>query len=172
MNREGAKIAKKTSNAMGFGESTSPELEEIARTVVDAIYTVHRNLGPGLLESVYSICLAHELRKRGLKVEREVKLPILYDDVRLEAGFRLDLVVVNPVSSSRQRPSEKLIPVFDAQLLIYLKLTGFTLGFLVNFNVTLNQGRYKSASFCPKTQKHEPYVTFPQHFFASFVPSR
>jgi GxxExxY protein len=121
---------------MGYGESTSPELERIARIVVDAIYTVHRNLGPGLLESVYSICVAHELRKRGLKVEREVQLPILYDGVRLEAGLRLDLVVESCIIVET-KAVEKLIPVFDAQVLTYLKLTGYTLGFLVNFNVTL-----------------------------------
>jgi GxxExxY protein len=122
--------------AMGYGESTSPELERIARIVVDAIYTVHRNLGPGLLESVYSVCLAHELRKRGLKVEREVQLPILYDGIRLEAGLRLDLVVESCIIVET-KAVEKLIPVFDAQLLTYLRLTGYTLGFLVNFNVTL-----------------------------------
>ena len=78
---------------MGYGESTSAEVERIAKIIVDCAYTVHSKLGPGLLESVYSICLAHELRKRGLKVEREVTLPILYDDIRLESGLRLDLVV-------------------------------------------------------------------------------
>src|SRR5580700_3357978 len=121
---------------MGYGESTNPELERIARIVVDAIFKVHSNLGPGLLESVYSICLAHELRKRGLKVEREVKLPILYDGVRLESGLRLDLVVESCIIVEA-KAVDKLIPVFDAQLLTYLKLTGYTLGFLVNFNVTL-----------------------------------
>jgi GxxExxY protein len=121
---------------MAYGESTSPELERIARIVVDAIYKVHSNLGPGLLESVYSICLAHELRKRGLKVDREVKLPILYDGVRLESGLRLDLVVESSIIIEA-KAVEKLIAVFDAQLLTYLKLTGYTLGFLVNFNVPL-----------------------------------
>src|ERR1700683_4185891 len=98
---------------MGYGESTNPELERIARIVVDAIYTVHRKMGPGVLESVYSICLAHELRKRGLKVEREVQLPILYDGVRLEAGLRLDLVVESCIIIEA-KAVEKLIPIFDA----------------------------------------------------------
>lgn len=121
---------------MGYGESTNPELERIARIVVDCVFRVHSNLGPGLLESVYSICLAHELRRRGLKVEREVKLPILYDDVRLESGLRLDLVVESAIIIET-KAVERLIPLFDAQLLTYLKLTGHTLGFLANFNVAL-----------------------------------
>jgi GxxExxY protein len=135
---------------MRFGESTSPELEQMARNVVDAIYTVHSKLGPGLLESVYSICLAHELRKRGLKVEREVKLPILYDDIRLEAGLRLDLVVESRIIIE-VKAVEKLIPIFDAQLLTYLKLTGYALGFLVNFNVTLIKEGMKRVILSPKS---------------------
>jgi GxxExxY protein len=137
---------------MAYGESTTPELERIARIVVDAIYKVHSNLGPGLLESVYSICLAHELRKRGLKVDREVKLPILYDGVRLESGLRLDLVVESSIIIE-VKAAEKLIAVFDAQLLTYLKLTGYALGFLVNFNVPLIKDGMKrmilSANPCP-----------------------
>jgi GxxExxY protein len=91
-------------------------------------------LGPGLLESVYSICLAHELRKRGLRVEREVKLPIVYDNVTLECALRLDLVVESCIVIET-KAVEKLIPIYDAQLLTYLRLTNYTLGFLVNFNV-------------------------------------
>jgi GxxExxY protein len=135
---------------MGYGETTNSELERIARIVVDAIYKVHSNLGPGLLESVYSICLAHELRKRGLKVDREVKLPILYDGVRLECGLRLDLVVESCMIVE-VKAVEKLIPIFDAQLLTYLKLTGYTLGFLVNFNVTLIKDGMKRVILSAKT---------------------
>jgi GxxExxY protein len=121
---------------MGFGESTSPELERIARIVVDAIFKVHSTLGPGLLESVYSICLAYELRKRGLTVRREVALPIIYDGVRLEAGLRIDLIVEEKLIVEC-KCVERMIPVFDAQLLTYLKLTDMDLGLLVNFNVPL-----------------------------------
>jgi len=121
---------------MGYGDSANPELERIAKIVVDCIYSVHRKLGPGLLESVYSICLAHELRKRGVKVDREVMLPIIYDDIRLESALRLDLVVESR-TVIEAKAVEKLIPVFDAQLLTYLKLSGYPLGFLVNFNVPL-----------------------------------
>jgi GxxExxY protein len=132
---------------MGYGESTNPELERIARIVVDAIYKVHSNLGPGLLESVYSICLAHQLRKSGLNVQREVKLPVLFDGVRLDAGLRLDLVVESCIIVEA-KAVEKLIAVFDAQLLTYLKLTGYTLGFLVNFNVTLIKDGIKRVILC------------------------
>jgi GxxExxY protein len=125
-------------------------LERIARIIVDAVYTVHSNLGPGLLESVYSICLAHELRKRGLKVEREIILPILYDGVRIEAGLKLDLVVESCIIIEA-KAVDKLIAVFDAQLLTYLKLSGYTLGFLVNFNVTLIKDGIKRVILSPKT---------------------
>jgi GxxExxY protein len=141
---------------MGYGESTSPDLERIAGIIVDSIFTVHSNLGPGLLESVYSICLAHELRKRGLKVEREVKLPIVYDGIRLDAGLRLDLVVESCIIIET-KAVEKLNPVFEAQLLTYLKQTGHTLGFLVNFNVTLIKHGLKrvirSAKIAPPATK-------------------
>jgi GxxExxY protein len=76
---------------MGYGESTSPEIEEIARTAVDAAFRVHSRLGPGVLESAYETCLAYELRKLGYHVETQVVLPILYDGVRLDAGYRIDL---------------------------------------------------------------------------------
>jgi GxxExxY protein len=132
-----------------YGETTSPEVERIARIVVDGIFEVHSTLGPGLLESVYSICLAHELRKRALKVEREVNFPIIYDGVRIECGLRLDIVVESCVIVET-KAVEKLIPVFDAQLLTYLKLTGYTLGFLVNFNVPLIRDGIKRVIHSPK----------------------
>jgi GxxExxY protein len=134
---------------MGFGESTDPEVERVATIVVDAIYTVHRNLGPGLLESVYSICLAYELRKRGLTVERELKLPIIYDDVRLESSLRIDLVVESCIIVEA-KSVEQLIPVHEAQLFTYLKLTGHMLGFLVNFNVRLIKDGIKRVIRSPK----------------------
>jgi GxxExxY protein len=119
-----------------YGESTSDRVEQVAREIVDAAFKVHSTLGPGLLESVYSICLAHELRKRGLRVERELKLPIVYDGVTLEAGLRVDLLVEGCVVVET-KAVERLIPVFEAQVLTYLRLTRTTLGFLINFNVPL-----------------------------------
>jgi GxxExxY protein len=119
-----------------FGESTSPEIERVASRIVDAAFRVHSTLGPGLLESVYSICLAHELRKFGLRVDREIKIPIVYDGVRIEAGLRIDLLVESSIIVET-KAVERMIPVFQAQLLTYLKLTGYSLGFLINFNVPL-----------------------------------
>ena len=121
---------------MPYGESTSAEVERIATAIVDACLVVHKRFGPGLLESVYKACLAAELRKRGFTVLREVIVPIHYDGVELEEGFRIDLLV-NDLVIVEAKSVEKMIPLFDAQLLTHLKLTNNGLGFLVNFNVVL-----------------------------------
>ena len=113
----------------------SKELERIAEMIVESAYHVHKNLGPGLLESVYEACLAHELTARGLKVQRQVVVPILYDSVRLEEGFRIDLLVENLVIIEL-KAVDALLPVHKAQVLTYIKLSGLRLGFLINFNVT------------------------------------
>lgn len=118
---------------MAFGENTSSEIERVASIIVDAIYAVYERLGPGLLESVYLICLEYELVKRGLRVQKDVPVPIIYDSVRLDAAFKLDLLV-NDLVIIELKAVEKLIPLFDAQLLTYLKLTDKRLGILVNFN--------------------------------------
>jgi GxxExxY protein len=110
--------------------------EEFARQIVDATYTVHRALGPGLLESVYETCLAHELTKRRLQVARQIELPIVYDSLRLDAGLRLDLLVENTVVIEL-KAVEKLLPIHTAQALTYLKLTGLRLALLINFNVAV-----------------------------------
>ena len=112
------------------------ESEEFARQIVDAALVVHRTLGPGLLESVYEICLEHELRKRGLAVGRQVSLPVVYDGAELDAGLRLDLIVGRRVVVEL-KAVEALLPVHKAQVLTYLKLTGHRLGLLINFNVPL-----------------------------------
>ncbi len=114
----------------------SSRTDEIAKVVVDAAYAVHKALGPGLLESVYEICLAHELVKRGLKIERQVSLPVVYDSIRLDAGLRLDIVVEQQVVVEL-KAVEVLLPVHEAQLLTYLKLSRHRLGLLINFNVPL-----------------------------------
>ena len=130
---------------MGYGENSREELERIAKIVVDAAYKVHSTLGPELLEGVYSLCLAHELRKRGLAVLREVKLPITYDGIRIESALRIDLLVESCVIVET-KAVETLIPVFKAQLLTYLKLTGNQLGFLINFNVPSRSDEYHHLS--------------------------
>ena len=108
----------------------------VARQIVDAAYEVHSTLGPGLLETVYEVCLVHELAKRGLAVSRQVSLPVIYDGVLLDAGFRLDLLVSDCVIVEL-KAVELLLPVHKAQVLTYLKLSGHRLGFLINFNVPL-----------------------------------
>ena len=114
-----------------------PELvETLGTAVVDAAYKVHTTLGPGLLESVYEACLAHELKKRGVEFQRQVALPVHYDGICLDAGLRLDLWVGKQLVVEL-KAVEKLLPVHTAQLMTYLKLTENRLGLLVNFNVAL-----------------------------------
>ncbi len=117
-------------------EKIPEKTNEVTRQVVDAAFAVHKALGPGLLESVYEVCLAHELEKRRLTVVRQVSVPVLYDGVRLEAGLRLDLVVEDCVVVEL-KAVEALHPVHTAQVLTYLKLSGHRLGLLSNFNVPL-----------------------------------
>ena len=110
--------------------------EETARSILDAAIAVHRQLGPGLLESVYEICLAHELTKRNHAVRTQVALPVIYDTVKLEAGYRVDLIVDECVIVEI-KSVEALAPVHHAQLLTYLRLSERRLGLLMNFNVPL-----------------------------------
>ena len=117
-------------------EPIPPETERIANAVVDAAMKVHRTLGPGLLESVYEACLCYELEQRGIPFKAQVSLPVVYEDVRLDAGLRLDLLVDNGVIAELKAVQE-MHPVFEAQLLTYLRLTGLRLGLLINFNVPL-----------------------------------
>ncbi len=117
-------------------EDLGVRVEAIARAVVDAGLKVHKTLGPGLLESAYEHCLAHELLLRGLSVRRQVVLPIAYEGATLDAGYRLDLVGENLIIVEI-KAVEALTRVHDAQVLTYLKLSGLRLGFLMNFNVML-----------------------------------
>ncbi len=106
---------------------------EIARIVVDAAYRIHTTIGPGLLESAYEAILAYELGKRGLHILRQVRVPIVYEEVNLDEGFRADLIVENLVIIEL-KAVEQVIPVHKKQLLTYLRLTGKKLGLLINFN--------------------------------------
>ena len=117
-------------------EALPAETEHLAKQAVDAAIKVHRALGPRLLESVYEICLAHELRKRGLPVETQIPIPILYDGIRLEAGLRIDLLVARQLIIEI-KAVEQMNRLFKAQVLTYLKLTGLRLALLINFNVPL-----------------------------------
>lgn len=116
------------------------ELDAIGRQIVDSAIKVHRILGPGLLESAYEHCLAHELHSRRLEVVRQAPLPIEYDGLRLNAGYRLDLVVEGAVLVEI-KAVETLSRLHEAQILTYLKLSGYRLGYLMNFNaIQLKQG--------------------------------
>ena len=117
-------------------EPPSAAVDGVARIVVDAALSVHRALGPGLLESVYETCLAYELTKRGLSVERQVIVPILYDGVEMESGLRLDMLVEHCLVVEL-KAVEAIQPIHRAQVLTYLKLTGHRLALLINFNVPL-----------------------------------
>ena len=118
---------------MDYG-SVSEREDCIGRSIVAAAYTVHKTLGPGLLENVYEVCFCHELAKRGLSCRRQVIVPIVYDGIRFDEGFRLD-VLVEDLVICELKAVETANPVFLAQLLTQLKLTGKRLGFLLNFNV-------------------------------------
>lgn len=109
---------------------------EIGREVVDAAVQVHRELGPGLLESVYEVVLAKEIETRGLHVERQIAVPILYKGLRFEEGFRADIVVDNKVILEL-KSVEQISKVHAKQLFTYLKLKGLKLGFVLNFGANL-----------------------------------
>lgn len=109
---------------------------EIAKQIVDAAYKAHTELGPGLLESVYETVLAYELKKRGLAVERQKPVPVKYDSITFDEGFRADLIVEKKIIIEL-KSVEAIAPVHKKQLLTYLKLTGTKLGLLINFNEAL-----------------------------------
>ena len=109
---------------------------QIATAVVDAAYKIHTTLGPGLLESVYEATLDYELKKRGLYVVQQVPLPVYYDGVKLQVGFRIDLLV-NEKVIVEIKSVEALAPIHRKQLETYLRLTDLRLGLLINFNVEL-----------------------------------
>jgi GxxExxY protein len=110
------------------------EVERVGKSVLDAAYKVHTVLGPGLLESVYKTAMVHVLRKGGALVETEVVLPIMFEGESLESGLRLDMRV-NKLVIVELKAVEIMHPVYEAQLMTYLRLSGIRLGFLINFNV-------------------------------------
>jgi GxxExxY protein len=109
---------------------------EIAKIIVDSAYHVHRKLGPGLLESVYEVILVHELKKRGLKVERQVSVAIVFEGIKFDEGFRADIIVEDKVIVEL-KSIEKVMPVHKKQLLTYLRLDDKRLGLLINFGSEL-----------------------------------
>ena len=112
------------------------EINEISQTVIGAAIEVHRTLGPGLLESVYEQCLCRELNLRKVPFERQKELPVEYKGLKLECGFRVDVVAAQKVAVEL-KTVELLLPVHEAQLLTYMKLGGWKVGLLLNFNVPI-----------------------------------
>jgi GxxExxY protein len=109
-------------------------LDEISHSVIGAAVEVHRHLGPGLLESAYQSCLAFELKRLGLKLEEQKPLPVVYKEVKLDCGYRLDMVIEDQIIVEI-KAVEKLLPIHDAQLLSYLRLARKKVGLLMNFHV-------------------------------------
>ena len=110
------------------------ELNDLSYKILGCVYKVHSELGPGLLESTYEVCLVHELLKAGLTVERQKLLPVVYDNIKLDAGYRIDLLV-NGLVILELKSVEALAPIHKAQVMTYLKLSGLKLALLLNFNV-------------------------------------
>ena len=125
---------KEESNATSGCRRTRDQLNDITSQIIGAAIEVHRELGPGLLESAYEACLFHELTRQGLKVERQKALPVSYKDIRLESGYRIDLLVENAVIVEL-KAVERMEPIHEAQMLCYLRLSGCKVGLLINFNV-------------------------------------
>jgi GxxExxY protein len=109
---------------------------EITELIIGCAIEVHKSLGPGLLESAYEECLVYELRILGLNVQRQLPIPIIYKDIKLDCGFKLDLLVENKVIVEL-KSVEEIHPVHEAQLLTYLRFANKPVGLLINFNVTL-----------------------------------
>ena len=126
------------------------DIEKICNETIGAAIEVHRHLGPGLLESAYETCLAHELRGRKLNVETQIALPVVYKGLRLDAGYRLDLLVEQTLVVEL-KSVEELQPIHLAQVLTYLKQSNLTLGLLINFNVPLLRNGIKRVVHKHKT---------------------
>ena len=141
---------------------------QLSKLILDAAFKVHTKTGPGLLESVYEITLAHELRKLGLRVERQVPIPIRYDELTFDEGFRADLLVEDKVVVEL-KSVEKLIPVHSKQLLTQLRLSDRRLGLLINFGQTrLKDGIERVANGMPETGSGG-LVAKLSTYFASFA---
>ena len=112
------------------------ELNEISEKVIGLAINVHKELGPGMLEGAYEACLQYELMRAGLKVETQLKLPLIYQGVKIDAGYRIDMLVEDSVILEL-KAIERLLPVHEAQLLSYLRMSNLKLGLLTNFNQKL-----------------------------------
>ena len=132
--------------------------DEVSRIILEAAFRVHTVLGPGLLESVYEVVLAHEIRKRGLKVERQVSIPLVYDGIRFEEGFRADLIVAELVSVEL-KAVEILTKAHSKQLLTQLRLGNKRLGLLLNFSaLRLKEGIARIVNGLPNPNVEAPIL--------------
>jgi GxxExxY protein len=111
------------------------EFDELSGKIIGCAIEVHKNLGPGLLESAYERCLSYELNAAGLKNETQKELPIDYKGMRIDSGYRIDLIVENSIIVEL-KSVDKILPIYEAQLLTYMKLAGVKIGLIINFNVT------------------------------------
>ena len=118
------------------------DIEATASKIVNSALKVHKTLGPGLLESVYQKCLAHELENEGLNVRCEVPVPVRYNDISIDAGFRADMIIDDSIIIEN-KTVDQINPIHEAQLLTYLKVSNIQLGFLLNWNVTLMKNGIK-----------------------------
>jgi GxxExxY protein len=136
----GHKVPRRKKKAMScFNAKFIPNSEEeqaVGKAIVNAAYTVHKELGPGLLEKVYEVCFCHVLSKNGFHVKRQIDIPIIFDELVFDEGLLLD-VLVNNLVICELKAVEIVNPVWEAQILSHLKLTGKRLGYLINFNVPL-----------------------------------
>lgn len=121
---------------MNHRETETQRINQITEAIIGAAIEVHRALGPGLLESAYHECLCHEFSQSGLSFRKEVGVPVTYKDLKLDCGYRVDLVVEDMVIVEL-KAVEQILPVHHAQVITYLKLTGLPVGLLINFNVPL-----------------------------------
>ncbi len=110
------------------------ELKQLSQNILDAAFRVHSNLGPGLLESAYEHCLCYELNKRDIRADRQVQLPVIYDGIKIDAGYRIDILIEKQIIIEI-KAVDRLQSIHEAQLLTYLKLANKHVGLLINFNV-------------------------------------
>lgn len=116
--------------------AVSEEIDKLAKEIVDCAFVVHKEIGPGLLENAYEVFMIEELQSRGLKVEKQVPLIVSYKNKKVDMAYRLDLVVEDKILIEL-KSCEKLLPIHEAQILTYLKLSDYSLGFLMNFGSKL-----------------------------------
>jgi GxxExxY protein len=132
------------------GDAEARRFDEISDAVIGACIGIHQQLGPGLLESAYEECLCHELSSAGIAFERQKPLPVVYKSVKLDCGYRIDLVVAQKLIVEL-KTVETLLPIHEAQLLTYLKLSNLPVGLLINFNLpVLKQGLKRIVNALPE----------------------